>query len=195
MFDLLFQNIQSKGVLLHEGEMQVIRDSFNHKKYRKGQYILHEGEIASFDNYIIKGLARTYSIDAKGVEHIVRFTPEDWWTGDLASFLSGKPTTYSVDCLENTEVLRITRDQLESLCDKVPVMNKYFRVLYQRSIISFNVRVSSNLSMNARERYNEFIKRFPEIHQRVPDKQIASYLGITPQSLSRIRNQFMEENR
>jgi len=195
MFDLLFKNIQSKGVTLHESEMQIIRDTFHHKKYRKGQYILQDGEISAFDNYIIKGLARTYSVDAKGQEHIVRFTPEDWWTGDLASFLSGKPTAYNVDCLESTEVLRITRDQLEALCDKVPVMNKYFRVLYQRSIISFNLRVSSNLSMNARERYNEFIKRFPEIHQRVPDKQIASYLGITPQSLSRIRNQFTGENR
>jgi CRP-like cAMP-binding protein len=189
MWDLLLQNISTKGVDLTVDEIEILKKAFSHKRYRKHQYILQQGDVALFDNFVIKGLARTYSVDEKGHEHILRFTPEDWWTGDLASFLSAKPSLYNVDCLEDTEVLRISPHDLEMLCEHVPNMNKYFRILYQRSIASFNLRVSSTQSKPAAERYEEFIQRFPSIHQRVPDNQIASYLGITPQSLSRIRSQ------
>jgi CRP-like cAMP-binding protein len=193
MWDILLNNIAAKGVHLDDNETVVLQSLFSHKKFRKHQYILQEGEIALYDNFIIKGLARTYRVDEKGQEHILRFTPEDWWAGDLASFLSGKPTQYNVDCLEETEVLRITSSDLETLLEKVPKMNKYFRVLYQKSIVAFNLRVTSSLSKSAAERYEEFLRRYPDIGQRVPDHQIASYLGITAQSLSRIRNQSTEK--
>lgn len=189
MWDLLFRNISSKRIHLEDKETDVVKSAFSHKRYRRHQFILQEGDVAAYDNFIIHGLARTYTVDEKGNEHILRFSPEDWWTGDLASFLNGKPTIYNVDCLEDTEVLRITPADLEALCEAVPKMNKYFRILYQRSIASFNERVSSSLTKSAGERYDEFVQRFPSVHQRVPDKQIASYLGITPQSLSRIRSQ------
>ena len=149
---------------------------------------MQEGEVATHDNFVIKGICRTYRVDEKGQEHILRFSPEDWWAGDRASFLSGEPTSYNVDCLEETEVLRISAADLERLFEEVPKMNKYFRVLYQRSIISFNLRLESNLIKPARQRYEEFISRYPQIEQRVPNHQIASYLGITAQSLSRIRS-------
>jgi CRP-like cAMP-binding protein len=193
MWDLLLDNIAKRGVDLTADEIEVMQSLFVHKKFRKHQYILQEGDVSTHDNFIIKGLSRTYRVDEKGHEHILRFTPEDWWTGDLASFLSGGPSIYNVDCLEDTEVLRISLNDLEMLFEKVPKMNKYFRVLYQRSIISYSLRLSSTLSKSARERYEEFIKRYPQIGQRVPNHQIASYLGITPQSLSRIRNQSMQK--
>lgn len=189
MWDLLLRNISAKQIHLDDKEVVIVKSAFSPKSYRRHQYILQEGDIAGYDNFIVRGLARIYTVDEKGHEHILRFSPEDWWTGDLASFLSGKPTRYNVDCLEDTDVLRITPGDLEKLCEAVPKMNKYFRILYQRSIASFNERVSSSLTRSAGERYEEFIKRFPAVHQRVPDKQIASYLGITPQSLSRIRSQ------
>ena len=193
MWDLLLDNIAKRDVDLTADEVDVIQSLFVHKKFRKHQYILQEGDVSTHDNFIIKGLSRTYRVDEKGHEHILRFTPEDWWTGDLASFLSGGPSIYNVDCLEDTEVLRITLNDLETLFEKVPKMNKYFRVLYQKSIISYSLRLSSTLSKSARERYEEFIKRYPQIGQRVPNHQIASYLGITPQSLSRIRNQSLQK--
>jgi CRP-like cAMP-binding protein len=193
MWDLLLRNIAAKNVMLNEDEVNVLQTYFTHRKYRKHQYILQEGEVATHDNFIIKGLARTYRVDDKGQEHILRFAPEDWWTGDLASFLSEKPTIYNVDCLEDTEVLRISAGDLELMCEKVPKMNKYFRILYQKSIISFNLRLSSTLSNSAGERYDEFVKRFPQIEQRVPNHMIAAYLGITPQSLSRIRSQGIDK--
>jgi CRP-like cAMP-binding protein len=193
MWDLLLQNISKKNVQLTADEVDVLKSLFTLKKFRKHQYILQEGEVSTHDNFIIKGLARTYTVDDKGQEHILRFTPEDWWAGDIGSFLSKQPTVYNVDCLEDTEVLRITFDDLELLFEKVPKMNKYYRVLYQKSIVSYNTRLASALSKTAFERYQEFIQRYPQIEQRVSNHQIASFLGITPQSLSRIRNQAMEK--
>jgi CRP-like cAMP-binding protein len=193
MWDLLLQNISEKEVQLTAPEIEILKSLFTLKKLRKHQYILQEGTVSTHDNFVIKGLARTYRVDEHGQEHILRFTPEDWWTGDLASFLSGQPSIYNIDCLEDTEILRISFADLETLYEKVPKMNKYFRILYQKSIISYNIRLSSALSKSASERYSEFLKRYPQIDQRVPNHLIASYLGITPQSLSRIRNQIMEK--
>ena len=195
MFDLLFENIARRGVHLSAEEMQVIESLFVHKKFRKHQYILQEGQVATHDNFIIKGLAKTFRVDENEQEHILRFTPEEWWAGDLGSVLSGAPSLYNVDCLEDTEVLRIASKDLEALFDRVPKMNKYFRLLYQKSIVSYNIRLTSTLSKPATERYEEFVKNYPDIEQRVPNHMIASYLGITPQSLSRIRAQALKRKR
>lgn len=195
MWELLLQNFARRHVFLSPEEVAVLQSLFVHKKFRRHQYILQQGDVARYDNFIIKGLARTYQVDDKGQERILRFTPEEWWTGDMYSFLTGQPTQYNVDCLEDTEVLRITRENLESLYERVPQINKYFRQLYQNSIISYNQRLGSALSKSALERYHEFIERYPQIEQRVPNHQIAAYLGITPQSLSRLRKERMTMKR
>ncbi|MGC3945029.1 MAG: Crp/Fnr family transcriptional regulator [Chryseolinea sp.] len=189
MWNLLFDNISAKGVVLTENDKQILRECFSNRKYRKHQYIVQEGDIVDHDYFIVKGLARTYRVDEKGQEHILRFTPEDWWAGDLASLFGKTPSLYNIDCIEDTEVLRISVNDLDKLFEKVPQMNKYFRILYQKSIVAFNLRVTANLTKSAKERYEEFVQRYPNVEQRVPDHQIASYLGIAPQSLSRIRGQ------
>jgi CRP-like cAMP-binding protein len=193
MWTLLFDNIERRNVRLSKGETEMVKMHFTHRRFRKHQYILQEGQVSAYDNFVVRGLARTYRVDEKGHEHILRFTPEEWWAGDLASFLSGTPSIFNVDCLEDTELLSITYSDLEMLFEKVPQMNAYFRMLYQRSIISYNIRLTSSLTKSASERYREFIQRYPQIDQRVPNHQIASYLGITPQSLSRIRKQSMQK--
>lgn len=189
MWDLLFSNIKGKGVALSEDEIQILKDYFTHKKYRKHQYVVQEGDVVQYEYFILKGLTRTYRVDERGQEHILRFTPEDWWAGDLGSSLGKIPTIYNIDCIEETEVLRIGIDDLETMFEKIPQMNKYFRLLYQKSIVAINARITGNLTQSATRRYEEFIKRYPQIEQRVPNHQIASYLGIAPQSLSRIRSQ------
>jgi CRP-like cAMP-binding protein len=189
MWDLLFDNITSRGVTLSASDKDILRDRFNLRKYRKHQYIVQEGDVVDHDYFIVKGLARTYRVDDKGQEHIIRFTPEDWWAGDLASLFGQTPTLYNIDCIEDTELLRINVKDLDTVFEQVPQMNKYFRLLYQRSIAAFNLRVTGDLTKSAKERYEEFVQRYPNIEQRVPNHQIASYLGIAPQSLSRIRGQ------
>jgi len=189
MWELLLQNLAKRNVHLNPEEVAILQSLFTHKKFRKHQYILQQGDICRYESFIIKGMSRIYEVDDKGQEHILQFTPEDWWTGDMYSFLTGAPSQYNVDCLEDTEVLRITKPDLDLLYEKVPKMNIYFRILYQNSIIAYNRRLGSALSKTAIERYQEFIDRYPLIEQRVPNHQIASFLGITPQSLSRIRKQ------
>jgi CRP-like cAMP-binding protein len=188
MWDTLIQNL-GRFVTLTADDTAVIKSLFKHRKFRKRQYIAQEGEIPRVDSFIIKGLTRTYEVDQKGQEHVIQFGLEDWWIGDMASFLSETPSKYNIDCLEDTEVLQITKADLEKLYEMVPKMERHFRIITENAYIASTKRISSSLTKTAAERYQEFITRYPHIEQRVPDHQIASYLGITPQSLSRIRSQ------
>jgi CRP-like cAMP-binding protein len=186
MWESLIANL-SKHVSLTPGECAIIESLFTFKKFRKRQYILQEGDITRHETFIVKGITRMYEVDEKGQEHVVLFGLEDWWIGDLYSFLSETPTMYNIDCIEDTEVLQITKPNLETLYGKVPKIERHFRIMIQNAFIAVTRRVSSSLSKSASERYDEFILKYPQIEQRVPNHQIASYLGITPQSLSRIR--------
>jgi CRP-like cAMP-binding protein len=190
MWDLLIQNMAVRRVILNKEELEILKSLFSYKKFRKNQYLLQEGNIAGHEIFIIKGLTRTYEVDEKGQEHVLFFGPEDWWVGDLYSFLSGTPSRYNVDCLEDTEVLQISNQNLNILYEKVPKMNLYFRILFQNAFMTITQRVSASLSKSALERYQEFKLKYPHIEQRLPNHQIASFLGITPQSLSRIRRQY-----
>ncbi|MGZ3859374.1 MAG: Crp/Fnr family transcriptional regulator, partial [Flavisolibacter sp.] len=192
MWDLLVQNIAKRNIILTSEELETLQSLFTHRRFRKNQYILQQGEIARYETFVVKGLTRTYEVDDKGQEHVLFFGPEEWWTGDLYSFLSDLPTNYNVDCLEDTEVLQISKKNLDALYEKVPKINQYFRILFQNAFISTAQRVGASLSKSALERYQEFREKYPHIEQRIPNHQIASFLGITPQSLSRIRRQYAE---
>lgn len=193
MWDLLIQNLAKRRIHLDAGEMEILQSLFTYRKFRRSQYILQEGNIPAYTNFVIKGLTRVYEVDNNGQEHVLFFGPEDWWVGDLYSFLTGNAAAYNVDCLEDTEVLQISKHHLDLLYEKIPKMNQYFRILFQNAYISATQRVSSSLSKSALERYQEFSGKYPHIEQRIPNHQIASFLGITPQSLSRIRRQYAEK--
>src|SRR6476469_8339886 len=149
MWDVLIQNLAKQKVLLDEGEMNILQSLFTHRKFRKNQYILQEANIAVYETFVVKGLTRTYEVDDKGQEHVLFFGPEDWWVGDLYSFLSSTPSKYNVDCLEETEVLQISNQNLTLLYDKIPKMNLYFRILFQNAFISATQRVGASLSKSA----------------------------------------------
>jgi len=186
MWELLLKNL-GKHVSLTNDEAAIIQTLFVHRRFRKRQFILQEGDISRYETFIIKGITRTYETDEKGQEHIVQFGPEDWWIGDMYSFLSDTPSVYNIECLEVTEVLQITKANQEKLFNQVPKMERHFRILLQNAFIALTKRVASSLTKSAGERYEEFKTTYPHIDNRVPNHQIASYLGITPQSLSRIR--------
>ena len=194
MWDLLLQNIAKKGVQLTEAESEIVTAQFRYRKYRKNQYILQQGDVARCESFILQGLTRTYLVDDKGQEHVLYFGQEDYWVGDLYSHFSEKPAHYNIDCLEETEVLQITKQSIEVLCLQVPKMNAFYRYLYRGSIIAHENRTVSVMTKTTMERYQEFIQKHPQLEQRIPNLQIASYLGITPQSLSRIRRQYAEQS-
>lgn len=186
MWDALYKNF-GRYISISEDDKDIIQSVFTHKKYRKRQYILQEGQVSRVENFVVKGLTRTYEVDEKGQEHVIVFGPEDWWVGDLYSFLSDKPSDCNIDCLEDTEVLQFNRAGQEQLFQQAPKFERFFRIIVQNAYMAAISRITSNLKKSAAERYDDFINRYPHIEQRVPNHQIASYLGVTPQSLSRIR--------
>jgi CRP-like cAMP-binding protein len=191
MYDRILKNI-SRFITLAPEEKEYFTSLLKVKKLKKKQYLLQEGDIARHEYFVNKGCLRTYTIDEKGQEHVIQFAIEDWWIGDMYSFLTQTPAKYTIDALEDSEVLCLEKNALEELYIKIPKFEKFFRHLLQNAFISLQERVIGNLSQPADERYCTFITKYSNMEKRLPLKQIASYLGITPESLSRIRSQYIK---
>jgi len=194
MYDLLLKNI-SRFITLTPEEEQYFTLILKIKKLKKKQYLLQEGDITRHQYFVNKGCLRTYTIDEKGQEHIIQFAIEDWWTGDMYSFLTQTAARYTIDAIEDSELLCLEKNALEELYIKVPKFEKFFRHLLQNAFVSMQERITANLSQPADERYCTFINKYPDMEKRLPLKQIASYLGITPESLSRIRSSYIKNNK
>lgn len=190
MFDLLYKKIQEK-IELTDDEFNYCKTLFIPKKLRKRQYLLQEGDVCKYQAFVEKGILRSYTIDEKGNEHILQFASEGWWMADLSSFLTGEPSVFTMDALENAELLLITRDSWELLLQQIPRLEHYFRILIQNHLITTQKRLLQSLSEQAEECYLRFTKIYPDCVQRVPQHMIASYLGISRETLSRIRKQLV----
>jgi CRP-like cAMP-binding protein len=145
--------------------------------------------VCRYTAFVEKGMLRTFTVDEKGNEPILQFSMEGWWIADLYSFLTEEPSIYNIEALEECELLLITKENWEILLAKVPAFERYFRLLIQNNLIATQRRLMSSLSESAEEKYTKLINNFPGCIQRVPQHMIASYLGITPETLSRIRAQ------
>jgi CRP-like cAMP-binding protein len=188
MFEVLFQKLDEK-IKLSDEERVLAKSFFTPKKLRKRQYILQEGDVCKYTAFVEKGMLRSYTIDEKGNEHIMQFAFEGWWIADQFSFLTGEPAVYSIDALEDSELLLLSKQAEEQLLQRIPKFERYFRILLQNSLIATQRRLIGSLSQTAEERYNQLIQTCPTIPQRVPQHMMASFLGITPETLSRIRKQ------
>lgn len=192
MFSLLRAHIE-KRVHLTDEEFAVSSKFFIPKKLRKIQFLLNEGEVCTHIGFVNSGCLREYNIDSKGTEHIIQFAIEDWWVSDLHSFLSGKPAEFNVDALLDSEVLLLEKSARDELLNKCPKMERFFRLLIEANHVATHQRIADSLSASAEERYLKFVKTYPKLFEIVPQNQIASYLGITPQSLSRIRKELTQK--
>jgi CRP-like cAMP-binding protein len=159
------------------------------KKLRKRQYLLQAGDVCRWVAFVSKGCLRHYSLDDLGKEHIQRFAIEGSWITDSVSFQSQEPAASNIDALEDSELLVLDRASLERLSVAVPQWGQYHTRALENNLIEEFMRVSELVSVSSEDRYIHFLKRYPDLFQRVPLHQIASYLGITPQSLSRIRRE------
>ncbi len=159
----------------------------------KKSWLLREGEVSEHEAYVMKGCLRKYCMDDDGSEIILQFAIEDWWVGDIDSFNSRTPSQVYIQALEDSELLLIHRDDKEELFRRVPAFERMFRLMLLRSYVVLQDRFVATLARPADERYLRFIEKYPGVVQRVPQHYIASYLGITPEFLSRIRSRMAKK--
>jgi CRP-like cAMP-binding protein len=182
----ILQNI-SKHIKLDDNEISRFTSVLVRKDFKKNEIILKEGLQCNVINYVQQGALRAFHVDQDIDENIVMFAINDWWITDMYSFVTGKPAIMNIDALEDTIVFQLHRDDLGHLYNSVPKFERFFRIVMQNAYIREQLRVIENLSMKAEDRYNNFLNKYPQFAQRLPLKQIASYLGITPEFLSVLR--------
>jgi len=171
-----------------ENEEKILT-AFDPFTIKKKKDLLVQGETCKHLYFIIKGCVRSYFVDSKGVEHIYQVRMDNNWISDLESFFAETPSKYYIETIEDSTLLKISKDRFEKLLEEIPCLERYFRILFQKAYINALQRLNSTMWEPATSRYEEMMKEHPQMFQRVPLVYIASYLGITPESLSRIRKQ------
>ncbi|PWT74141.1 MAG: hypothetical protein C5B59_11760 [Bacteroidetes bacterium] len=177
----------SQYIELNDEQFDYFLSLTTSRKLRKKQYLLQAGEVCRYESFVTKGCLRAYSIDEKGKEHIVQFATEDWWIADLNSFLTQTPAFYNIDALEDSELIQIEKNALEQIYSCLPQFERFFRIKIQKAFTSLQSRLNESLSGTATDRYLSFISKYPSFEQRLPQHQVASYLGISAEFLSKIR--------
>ena len=173
---------------LNKEEQEFVTLKFHSRLFRKRQFVLQEGDVCTQFNFVVRGCLRTYKIDEKGNIHVLQFATENNWINDLGSFHGVKPSALNIDALEDTVVLQISRDDLISLYKVAPKFDRIFRVLVENGFIRLQERLLQNISAAAEERYQSFLELYPHLINRLSQVQIAAFLGVTPEFLSRLRN-------
>lgn len=191
MFEKLIECIREK-VDLSEEDIDVLKRSFIPKKVRKRQYILNAGDVCQYITFVDKGMLRSFTVDDEGSEYVVQFAIEGWWISDVGSFVSGKEALYNIEALEDCELLYLSKSKMDELVKLVPVMERFFRLLMQNNIVALQRRVVAYMSLSAEEKYLKLMEVAPDIMQRASQQHIASYLSITPETLSRVRRKVAE---
>ncbi len=186
-FEIFKTYINSK-VSITDSDFEKIRKVSKVKKLRKKQYLLEEGNIWQNYAFVCSGCLRTYTIDEKSAEHVIKFSIENWWAGDRESLLNATPSKYNIDALEESLIIMIKKDDMERLSLEIPALSTMINDLINRTYIAAQNRVNDAMTYSTEERYNQFIKKFPDIFNRVPLHMIASYLGVSAERLSRIRS-------
>ena len=190
MYEALFAYIGSKTTTpLTDGDMSLLRSLMTPKKLRKGQYLQEEGEVSKLGGFIVKGAMRQFSLDDKGTEHIIQLLLENWWVGDRESFEKETPSPFYIDAWEETDILLITKKNFE-IMKGIPAVANTFNTIINKHVAALHERVRDTISLTAEKRYENLMQTHPEFLQRFPQRIIASYLGITKETLSRLRHNY-----
>ena len=184
--DLLLSNI-SRHISLDPEEVAFFTSLLKAKSLKSGEFLLREGNICKYESFVVRGCLKTYYLDENGFEHIIDFSIEQWWADDLYSLLTQTASRWNIKAIEDTEVLQVSKADLELLYKRVPTFERFFRILFQNAYIAQREQISLALSASAEERYILFLKQKPYAEKRFSQKDIASYLGVTPQFLSALR--------
>jgi len=191
-YEPLYKYIEAKsGASLSLEEKQHIQLFFKPKHLRKRQYLLQEGDICKSMSFLINGAGRMFMVNDKGQEYTMRFAIENWWLGDFESYNYGTPSRHNIEMIEDSDVLTISKDNLQELTLLVPAFDSMLKEIDKKGVVANQKRIYSAISLSAEEKYDTFLKSYPEILIRFPQVMIASYLGISPETLSRIRKNLL----
>jgi CRP-like cAMP-binding protein len=179
MFELLHKKF-SEIISINEEELNYCKTLFLPKKLRKRQFLLQDGDVE-------KGMLRSYRIDEKGSEHILQFAFEGWWATDLSSYLTGETSVFNIEAMEDSELLLLSKPSWDTLMQHIPKFEHYFRIIIQNNLVATQKRVIQSHTETAEEKYLKFIQNYPGCVQRIPQHMIASYIGISRETLSRLR--------
>jgi CRP-like cAMP-binding protein len=185
--DLILNNI-SGYIRLDDKDKAFFISLLKTIKLKRRQMLLKEGEICRFSSFVTRGCLRGFSVDENGFEHVLNFAPQNWWIADMYSLITQKPGVLNIEALEDTEILTLSKVSQQELYVKVPVFERFFRIITENSLVTFQQRLLDNLSLTAEERYNNFCRRYPTLVNSLPSKQIASYIGVTPEFFSKMRH-------
>jgi CRP-like cAMP-binding protein len=174
-------------------EKELVATKFQSRLFRKRQFLLQEGDVCKVFNFVVSGCLRMYKIDDSGTVHIIQFATEEWWITDIGSFYKEQPSAMNIDAYEDTVVLQIKHDDLLQLYVQAPKFDRIFRVLIENSFARLQERLLQNISSTAKERYISFLDQYAHLVNRIPNTQIAAYLGITPEFLSKIRSERLSD--
>ncbi|MDA6068400.1 Crp/Fnr family transcriptional regulator [Flavobacterium sp. AC] len=188
--NLFYENIK-KHVAFSESEFAKLSSFYHIEEIQKNQMILSEGEICNFEGYILEGCFKIFYQEDNIKEHILYFAVEDWWVLDIGSFVSGTPSKLNIQALEDSKVIMISKEQKERLYQEIPKTERLFRLMNQKALESIQLRMISMLNKTADKRYVEFKNKYPTLEQRIPQHQIAAYLGISHEFLSKIRRKLL----
>jgi len=190
-----FKEFVKQRIDVTEEELNDIVSRYQVRKIKKKEYFLRAGEVCHHEAYVISGLFKSFYVTADGIEHILQFAIEDWWIGDIASFNYQEPALQNIQALENAVVLTLSKKNKDKLYEDHPIFEKLSRIMAQRAQIASQHRIISSIGFTAQERYLDFIKRYPKIYPRISNMQLASYLGVTQEFLSRLKRQILKPNR
>lgn len=190
MAQLLLDNFR-RHIELSSEEADTILKKFKKESYKSKTVLIRPGMDANFTYFVLKGVLRSYTIDANGTEHILNIATPNWWMADMYSYLGGKPAIMYVDVVDDCELLSITREEVEALYEEIPRLERFFRILTENNLLSNQQRVLDKMSLTAEERYEKFIKKHPEVTQCLPQKYIASYIGVTPEFFSKMKSRML----
>lgn len=186
--DLLIQNLKN-NIQLSEAESEHLCSYFKPKVIQKKEFLLTQGSICTFEGFVLEGCFRVFILDKKGNENTLYFAIKDWWLMDIDSFMNQTPSSLNIQALEDSKVLLINSKDKLALYNSIPKAEKVFRIMFQKAIVAWQRRLIRNHCQTAKERYHDFVDTYPHIASKLTDKQIASYLGITHEFLSKIKKQ------
>lgn len=192
MENLLIQNI-AKHVQLTKEEEHIVLSAFSEAQYKAKTVLIKPGDEAHFTYFVLKGILRSYTIDDNGNAHILSFATPGWWVTDMYSYLTGKHAIMYIDVMEDCEVLIIQKKDVERLYREVPKLERFFRILTENNLIANQQRVLDKMALTAEERYEKFAKKYREVLHCLPQKYIASYIGVTPEFFSKMKSKLLRK--